>query len=83
MVGGKMHACTWEHQSAVFKYWQVSRNVSVTWTTILNHFVGFKEVITVYCENHTEDMSTLCRKEYGYQTFYSPTNAYAEFIKTN
>jgi hypothetical protein len=63
MVGGKMHACAWEHQFAVFKYWQVSRNVSVTWTTIINHFIGFKEGITVYCENHKEHTSTLCRKK--------------------
>ena len=66
MVGGKMHAWTWEHQFAVFKYWQVSRNVSVTWTTFLNHLIGFKEVTPVYCENHTEHTSTICRKKYGY-----------------
>jgi len=47
MVGGKLNACTWEHQFEIFKYWQVSRNVSVTRTTILNHLIGFKDVITV------------------------------------
>ena len=26
----------------------------VTCTTILNHLIGFKEVITVYCEIHTQ-----------------------------
>jgi len=63
MVGGKTHACTCEHQFAVFKYWQVSRNVSVPQTTILNHLIGFKEVITVYCEKHRKYTSTLCRKK--------------------
>jgi hypothetical protein len=63
MVGGKMHACTWEYQFPVFKYWEVSRNVSVTWTTILNHLIGFKEVTTVYCEKYTEHTNTLCRKK--------------------
>jgi hypothetical protein len=36
----------------------------VTCTTILNHLIGFKEVITVYCEIHTQH-TLQKKKKYG------------------